>query len=102
MVKHRMTVHLFGATSSPSCANFSLRKCAEDNVHQFSAQAVNTIMNNPEEYKRIVGTDLTKVEEPENKSMAYIDNVSHVTGLTHKNDLEIYIKNMYSLLGQVY
>ena len=46
MVEYRMTVHLFGATSSPSCANFSVRKCAEDNINQFSAQAVNTIMNN--------------------------------------------------------
>ncbi|KAK7922690.1 hypothetical protein WMY93_009592 [Mugilogobius chulae] len=27
---YRMRVHLFGATSSPSCANFALRKCAED------------------------------------------------------------------------
>lgn len=46
MVEYRMTVHLFGATSSPSCANFAVRKCAEDNMKQFSPQAVNTIMNN--------------------------------------------------------
>ena len=26
----RMRVHCFGATSSPSCANFALRKCADD------------------------------------------------------------------------
>ncbi|XP_043222567.1 uncharacterized protein LOC122381883 [Amphibalanus amphitrite] len=26
----RMTVHCFGASSSPSCANFALRKCADD------------------------------------------------------------------------
>ena len=25
-----MTVHCFGASSSPSCANFALRKCADD------------------------------------------------------------------------
>ncbi len=46
MVEYRMTVHLFGATSSPSCTNFSLRKCAEDNIKEFSAQAVNTILYN--------------------------------------------------------
>ena len=46
MVEYRMTVHLFGATSSPSCANFALRKCAEDNTGQFSPQAINTILNN--------------------------------------------------------
>lgn len=31
LVEYRMSVHLFGATSSPSCATFALRKCAEDN-----------------------------------------------------------------------
>lgn len=28
--EYKMVVHLFGATSSPSCANFALRKTAED------------------------------------------------------------------------
>lgn len=46
MAEYRMTVHLFGATSSPSCANFALRKCAEDNIKQFNPQAVKTILNN--------------------------------------------------------
>lgn len=46
MVEYRMTVHLFGAASSPSCANFALRKCAEDNTGQFSPQTINTILNN--------------------------------------------------------
>lgn len=41
-----MTVHLFGATSSPSCANFALRKCAEDSGKLFSPQTVDTIINN--------------------------------------------------------
>lgn len=43
MVDYRMTVHLFGATSSPSCVNLALRRCAEDNMEKFSLQAVNTI-----------------------------------------------------------
>ncbi|XP_024116907.1 uncharacterized protein LOC112138581, partial [Oryzias melastigma] len=42
---HRMTVHVFGATSSPSCANFALRKCAEDNKEQFNQNTVDTIMH---------------------------------------------------------
>lgn len=46
MAEYRMTVHLFGATSSPSCANCALRKCAEDNIKQFNPQAENTILNN--------------------------------------------------------
>ncbi len=46
MVQYRMTVHLFGVTSSPSCANFALRRCGEDNMKEFSPQALNIIMNN--------------------------------------------------------
>ncbi len=46
MEEYRMTVHLFGATSSPSCANFALRKCAEDNKDFFSQQVFETIMYN--------------------------------------------------------
>lgn len=43
--EYRMRVQLFGATSSPSCANFALRKCAEDNRDSFSVQVVETIMH---------------------------------------------------------
>lgn len=41
-----MVTHLFSATSSPSCACFSLRKCAEDNQKHFSPVAVNTVIHN--------------------------------------------------------
>ena len=30
--EYRMVVHIFCATSSPSCANFALQQCARDNV----------------------------------------------------------------------
>ena len=43
--EYRMTVHLFGATSSPSCANFSLHLTAEDYV-SCSREASETIRNN--------------------------------------------------------
>lgn len=39
----RMKVHLFGATSSPSCANFALRKCVEDYGHEYEEQTVNKV-----------------------------------------------------------
>ena len=39
-----MTVHLFGAKSSPTCANFALRKTATDNADQFDE--VGTIIRN--------------------------------------------------------
>lgn len=46
MVEYKMVVHLFGATSSPSCASFALRKCAEDSRGQSNAQAVDTVLHN--------------------------------------------------------
>ncbi|KAM9717459.1 uncharacterized protein ACNS7B_021107 [Menidia menidia] len=42
----RMLVHLFGAVSSPSCANYALQRTADDNVQQFPAEVVDTIKNN--------------------------------------------------------
>lgn len=41
-----MTVHLFGAVSSLSCANYALRRTAEDNAQQFPAIVVITIKHN--------------------------------------------------------
>ncbi|XP_034530056.1 uncharacterized protein LOC117805434 [Notolabrus celidotus] len=46
LVDHRMVAHLFGAASSPSCASFALRKCAEDNRGQFSPKVIDTILRN--------------------------------------------------------
>ena len=46
LVEHRMVVHLFGATSSPSCASYALRKCAEDNQDLFSQTTADTVLNN--------------------------------------------------------
>ena len=45
MEAYRMVVHLFGATSSPTCANYALRKCAEDNKAHFSQQVIDTILH---------------------------------------------------------
>lgn len=40
---YRMTVHLFGAVSSPSIANFALKQTAVDNSHQLSVNVQDTI-----------------------------------------------------------
>ncbi|XP_035257600.1 uncharacterized protein LOC118218934 [Anguilla anguilla] len=45
-VEHRMLVHLFGAVSSPSCANFALRQTARDNKSMFHPKVISTIENN--------------------------------------------------------
>ena len=36
---YRMTVHLFGATSSPGCANFALKQTAVDNEEEIGISA---------------------------------------------------------------
>ena len=41
-----MLVHLFGAISSPACANFALRKTAEDNKGSFSLEVTHTVKRN--------------------------------------------------------
>ncbi|XP_049323404.1 uncharacterized protein LOC125782685 [Astyanax mexicanus] len=41
-----MTVHLFGAVSSPSCACYALRKTAEDNKHMFPTEVIDSVHNN--------------------------------------------------------
>lgn len=46
LVEYRMTVHLFGAVSSPSCACYALRKTAEDNQSSFSDEVNGTINRN--------------------------------------------------------
>ena len=41
-----MTVHLLGSVSSPSCANFALRKTADDNEEDSGPEIVNTVKQN--------------------------------------------------------
>ena len=44
--EYRMNVHLFGASSSPACANFGLKKAAEDGEKEFGSKAANFIRSN--------------------------------------------------------
>lgn len=39
-------VHLFGATSSPSCSSFALRKCAADQKDLFDFKTLDVVFNN--------------------------------------------------------
>ncbi len=43
VTEYRMTVHLFGAVSSPSCACYALRKTAKDGQAFFSADVTSTV-----------------------------------------------------------
>ena len=44
--EHCMTVHLFGAGSSPGCSNFALKHTAKDKEREFGARAAKTLMKN--------------------------------------------------------
>lgn len=44
--EYRMTVHQFGATSSPGCANLALRTAADDGVNEFGVEAASFIKEN--------------------------------------------------------
>ena len=44
--EHQMTVHLFGAASSPSCCNFALKETAKDMEHESGPLAADTIRRN--------------------------------------------------------
>lgn len=70
MVEYKMVVHLFGATSSPSCSNFALRKTAEDKKSGSSREAVDTILNNFN-----VDNCLKSVKDEEEAIMLY-DNLT--------------------------
>ena len=44
--EYRMTVHLFGARSSPACANYGLKKVANDNEDEFGPDVANLVRKN--------------------------------------------------------
>ena len=46
LAEYQMSVLLFGAVSSPACANFALRKTADDNDRHFSSDVTSTIKRN--------------------------------------------------------
>ena len=41
--EYRMSVHLFGAISSPECANFGLKQAANDGEAEFGTDAANFV-----------------------------------------------------------
>lgn len=46
LAEYRMTVHLFRAVSSPSCATFALKQTADDSEGKYSQEALDTIRYN--------------------------------------------------------
>ena len=46
LVEYEMAAHVFGAISSPSCANYALRKTAAEGEVEFGSVAANTLRRN--------------------------------------------------------
>ena len=44
--EYRIKIHLFGAVSSPGCANFGLKRAAGDGEFEFSEAAAYFVRNN--------------------------------------------------------
>ena len=45
-LEYCMTVHVFGATSSPTCANYAMQQMAKDNAHLYSDKVVQMVAEN--------------------------------------------------------
>ena len=57
--------------------------------------------SNEETYREIVNKSLTKLDNTEHASVGYIDDVSHVTAAETKEEVEIYVNELYQLLEKV-
>ena len=69
---YRMTVHVFGAISSPACANFALKKIASDNKDIYGESAYDMISKN-----FYVDDGLVSVESTE-EAIQLVDNVKRM------------------------
>ncbi|XP_031549018.1 uncharacterized protein LOC116286606 [Actinia tenebrosa] len=67
-----MTVHLFGAGSSPACANYALRRTADDKECKFGAEVADTLRKN-----FYVG-DVLKSAHTEDEAIELAKNVKEV------------------------
>ena len=41
---YQMLVHIMGATCSPTCANYALKRCARDRQEQFDPNTIETVL----------------------------------------------------------
>ncbi|XP_055501665.1 uncharacterized protein LOC129703327 [Leucoraja erinacea] len=94
LVDYRMKVHLFGAVSSPSCANFALRKTAEDNTGYFPEEVISTLKNNfyVDDCLKSVSTELEAIQI-----------VKHLTSLCNKGGFVLtkWVSNSRAVLESI-
>ena len=79
--EYRMTVHPFGAVSSPSCANYALRKTADDNEEKFGNAVADTLRRNfyVDDCLRSVSAEATAKEQIKGLRKACTSGGFHLT-----------------------
>ena len=103
--EYRMLVHLFGGTSSPSCANYTLKKTADHNREDFDAIAVETVKRNfyVDDCLRSVATDTQAVRLAELRELLskggfrltkWISNSREVTNSVPESERAPSVKNL--------
>lgn len=92
--EYRMRVHLFGAVSSPSCANYALRRTAEDNASEYPPEVISTVNHN-----FYVDESLKSAASEEDA----IQIVKDLTALCHKGgfNLQKWVTNSRSVLMSI-
>ena len=73
MEEYEMTVHTFGAVSSPSCANYCLKKTACDNEKQFGKEVADTLRRN------FYVDDMAKSVSTPSKAIELLQNVMQMS-----------------------
>lgn len=59
-MEYKITVHLFCAVSSPSCASYALRKTADDNHFEFPAHVNQSVKQNVDDCLKSSATEKKK------------------------------------------
>ena len=73
--EYQMNVHIFGAVSSPSCANFGLNQAANDSEQDIGAETCNVLRKN------FYVDDCLRSEETEDEAITRIDGVRRACSL---------------------
>lgn len=69
---YEMNVHVFGATSSPSCCNYALRRTALDNWKEFGSDVSSTLLRN------FYVDDMLKSKDETTKTISHINGVRNL------------------------
>lgn len=72
MREYRMTVHLFGAASSSSCASYALKRAAEDNKDSSPAEVIDSV------HRNFYVNDLLKSVDTESHAIALYKELKDV------------------------